>query len=292
MLRSMAMRATLVGMGANFALLVLKAAATSLSDSLTIFSEMLNSLADLVAALVVLLCVRWAWQVPDEDHPFGHRRAEPVAGLLVAIFTGILGFEVCRTAVLHLWSASPPASIGPYPIVALCITAVAKFGMAGYFRRRARQLNSPAFRATAVDCRNDVLVASQGLIAVILAQYELPVLDTIAAFLVGGYILYTAHSVGMENIDYLMGKAPDPDLLRKVRASAEGVSGVLAVDEIRGHYVGTFIHVELTVQVDGAISTTASHELAEAVRTAVEQLDVVDRAFVHIEPARTQGVEC
>ena len=77
MLRSMAMRATLVGMGANLALLALKATATSLSDSLTIFSEMLNSLADLVAAFAVLLCVRWAWQTPDEGHPFGHRRAEP-----------------------------------------------------------------------------------------------------------------------------------------------------------------------------------------------------------------------
>ena len=285
MLRSMAMRATLVGMGANFALLVLKGAATGLSDSLTIFSETLNSLADLVAALAVLLCVRWAWQTPDESHPFGHRRAEPVAGLLVAIFTGILGFEVCRTAVLDLWSVSVPKSIGPYPIVALCITAVGKSCMAWYFRRRARQLRSPAFRATAVDCRNDVLIALQGLVAVILAQYEVQVLDTIGALLVGGYILYSAHSVGMENIDYLMGKAPEPELLQEVRSSAEHVPGVLAVDEIKGHYVGTFIHVELTVEVDGAISTIASHKLAEAVRESVEKLDVVDRAFVHIEPA-------
>ena len=91
------MRATWVAIGANTLLLGLKAGATSLSKSLTIFSETLNSLSDVVSSVVILICVRLAWQNPDEDLPFGHRRAEPIAGLFVAIFTGILGFEVCRT---------------------------------------------------------------------------------------------------------------------------------------------------------------------------------------------------
>ncbi len=278
------MRATMVGMGANFFLFGLKATATSLSDSLTIFSETLNSLADLVAGVAVLLCVRWAWEAADETHPFGHRRAEPVAGLLVSIFTGILGFEVCRTAVLNLTHGQPPRVIGPWPIVALCITAVVKSAMTVYFRKRARELHSPAFKATAVDCRNDVLLAAQGLVAVVLAQYQFRVLDTVAALLIGAYILYSAHTVGMENIDYLMGKAPEPDLLREIHASAQAVPGVMEVGDVRGHYVGTFVHVELTAVVNGDLTTRQSHDVAEAARAAVERLSMVDRAFVHIEP--------
>ncbi|NLX20865.1 MAG: cation transporter [Phycisphaerae bacterium] len=285
-MRSVAFRATLVGMGANFALFVLKATATGLSDSLTIYSETLNSLADLIGAVAILICVRWAWKHPDESHPFGHRRAEPVAGLLVAIFTGILGFEVCRTAVINLLTAAVPERIGPYPIAALCVTAVAKTAMAIFFAQRARQLHSPAFRATAVDCRNDVLVAAVGLIAVVLAHYELRMLDNLAALLVGGYILYAGHSVGMENIDYLMGRAPDSALLADIRRAAEAVAGIREIDEIRAHYVGTFVQVELTARVDGQLSTTESHLLAEAARDAVEMLPLVNRAFVHIEPAR------
>ena len=122
MRRSVAMRASLVAIGANGFLLALKATATGLSDSLTIFSETLNSLADVVSAIVIVLCVRWAWERADESHPFGHRRAEPIAGLVVAILTGILGFEVCKTAVVDLWRGELPQRIGPYPIVALCIT--------------------------------------------------------------------------------------------------------------------------------------------------------------------------
>lgn len=282
--RSKAMRATLVALGANLLLLGVKAAATGLSDSLTIFSETLNSLSDVVSAIVILVCVRWAWMLPDEDHPFGHRRAEPIAGLFVAILTGILGFEVCRTAILGLVRGEVSESIGPYPIAALCGTAALKAWLTRYFRRVGDALNSPAFRATAVDCRNDVLIASQGLAGVVLAELRLPVLDTVAALIVGLYILYSGHRVGMENLDYLMGKAPDDGLLARIRAAAERVAAVREVDDVKGHFVGTFVHVELTVHVDGSLSTHASHEVSEAVQRSVEAIEVVDRAFVHIEP--------
>lgn len=287
MRRSTATRAAIVAIGANVLLLALKATATSLSDSLTIFSETLNSLADVISATVILLCVRWAWMRPDENHPFGHRRAEPVAGLVVAIFTGILGFEVCRTAVVNLWVGDLPERIGPYPIAALCVTAVLKAWLAAFFRRREKVLNSPALRATAVDCRNDVLVSLQGLVAVVLAELRLPMLDTIAAILVGAYILYSGHRIGMENLDYLMGRSPDRELLDRIQTAAAQVDEVQAVDDIKGHYVGTFVHVELTARVDGTLSTSDSHKVSEAVRAAVESISTVDRAFVHMSPVGT-----
>jgi len=281
------MRASLVAIGANAFLLGVKATATGLSDSLIIFSETLNSLADVVAAVVVVLCVRWAWKRPDESHPFGHRRAEPIAGLVVAIFTGILGFEVCRTAAVNLLAGELPQRIGPYPIAALCVTAGLKMWLAVFFRRRGKALNSPALRATAVDCRNDVLVSLQGLAAVMVAEFRLPMFDTLAAILVGAYILYGGYRIGMENLDYLMGRSPDQELLERIRGAAEEVDGVQEVDDVKGHYVGTFVHVALTARVDGTLSVAESDDLYEATRAAVEAIDTVDRAFVHISPAQT-----
>ncbi|UCF32545.1 MAG: cation transporter [Phycisphaerales bacterium] len=285
--RSQAMRAALFAIAANAFLLILKATATGLSDSLTIFSETLNSLADVVSAVVIVLCVRWAWKAADEDHPFGHRRAEPIAGLLVAIFTGILGFEVCKTAVIDLYRGELPEQIGTYPMVALVITVALKLVLFVFFDRRGRRLNSPALRAAAVDCRNDVFIAGQGLLAVVVAELRLPLLDVLSALLIGMYILYSAHRIGMENLDYLMGRAPDPNLLLRVQSSAEKVSGVEHVRDIKGHYVGTFIHVELTAVVDGRLATEDSHVICEAVREAVESVAGIDRAFVHISPQRT-----
>ncbi len=282
--RRVAMRAAFVAIAANSCLLGMKAAASSLSDSLTIFSETLNSLSDVLSAVVILLCVRWAWMQADWNHPFGHRRAEPIAALVVSIFTAILGFEVCRSSVVHLWTGELPERIGPYPIAALILTACVKGAMALYFGRRAGMLNSPALRATSVDCRNDVFIALQGLIGVLIAQYQLRMLDVIAAMIVGLYILYSAYRLGVENLDYLMGRAPDEKTMQTIRAAAEGVPRVRQVTDIKGHYVGTFVQVELTACVDGGLSTLDSHEIAEATRAAVEAVVNVDRAFVHIEP--------
>ncbi len=281
-----AQRATVVALAANLVLLVVKGSASNLSDSLAIFSETLNSLADVLSAVVVVLCVRWAHKRPDRGHPFGHRRAEPLAGLVVAIFAGILGFEVCKVAVTDLVRSTVPEHIGLYPIGALVFTVALKSIMTVYFHRAGRQADSPALRATAVDCRNDVLISLQGLMAVAVAEYRLPMLDRVAALVVGLYILYSAHRIGMENIDFLMGRAPSADLVDRIRAAAVRAADIDAIVDIRGHFVGTLIHVELTAVVDGQLSTEASHEVAENIRQAVESLGAVDRVFVHIEPAR------
>ena len=98
--------------------------------------------------------------------------------------------------------------------------------------------------------------------------------------------MYSGHRIGMENLDYLMGRSPDQGLLERIRTAAESVDGVHGIDDIKGHYVGTFVHVELTAQVDGTLSTAESHDVCEATRTAVEAIDTVDRAFVHISPTQ------
>jgi cation diffusion facilitator family transporter len=274
---------------ANLLLLVLKASATGISDSLTIFSETLNSLSDFLGAIVIFIFVRWAHRKVDDDHPFGHHRAEPIAGLVLGLFSGILGIEVVRHAAIDLAQGAPHHHIGPWPALALTVAVIVKGGLAVYFRNLGRRLSSPAFRASAVDCRNDVFVGLQALVGVLLAQANLSVFDGISALLVGVYILYSAYVVAAENIDFLMGKAPDVTIHEEIRQTALDVKQVIGVEDIRAHYVGIYVHVELTVHVLGDLATSDSHQIAEEVRDAVEQLPTVGRAFVHIEPVPPSG---
>ena len=160
----------LIGLVSNAFLLVIKACASGVSDSLAIFSETMNSLADFIGAIVILIFVRWAHRSKDDDHPFGHGRAEPIAGLLLSIFSGILGFEVVRVAVMRLVAGTEPHHVGLLTIAALSIAIMVKSVLAGYFFRLGRLIESPAFGASAVDCRSDVLVGGQALLGVLLAQ--------------------------------------------------------------------------------------------------------------------------
>jgi cation diffusion facilitator family transporter len=282
----LARRATYVVLGGNVLLLLLKAWATTVSDSLAIFSETINSLTDVAASIAVLVSVRAASLAPDDQHPFGHSRAEPIAGLIVAIFTGIMGWEVLHSPLDRLTGPAEPLYIGPYALPVLVFTFVLKAGMTWYLLRRARKVHSPALRASAIDCRNDMMVAVLAMVGVGVGNLH-PSVDAVAALLIGGYIVYNAYGIGRENIDYLMGSTPSEELRREIRDRAAQVDSVRDVLEVKAHYVGSFIHVELKVLIDGDLTTRDSHDIAERAQVEVESLPAIDRAFIHVEPARS-----
>lgn len=279
----LARRATYVVLAGNVLLLGLKAWATTVSDSLAIFSETINSLTDVAASIAVLISVRAASLAPDADHPFGHSRAEPIAGLVVAIFTGIMGWEVLHSPIDRLTGPVEPLYVGPYALPVLVFTLLLKAAMASYLLRRARKVHSPALRASAIDCRNDMLVALLAIVGVAAGNLHAAI-DAAAALLIGGYIVFNAYAIGRENIDYLMGTTPSRELLEEISDRAARVSRVNGVRDVKAHYVGSFVHVELDVLIDGDLSTHESHAVAEQARGEVESLEAIDRAFIHVQP--------
>jgi cation diffusion facilitator family transporter len=285
-LKRTARRATYLVIGGNLLLLILKASASSVSESLAILSETVNSLTDVFASIAVLICVRLAAKSADEDHPFGHTRAEPIAGLVVAIFAAIMGWEVFRSPLMKLLEegATKPIDAGPLALPVLIFTVLLKSAMTWYLARTARLVNSPALRASSADCRNDIPVALLAIGGVVFGQLH-PMVDALAAMAISLYIFRNAYQVGRENIAYLMGTVPDKELLEEIHAHAAGVPAVISVRSIRAHYVGNFVHVEIDVLLDGRLATFASHEIAERVRHQVETIPAIDRAFVHVEPS-------
>jgi cation diffusion facilitator family transporter len=284
----LARRATYVVLGGNVLLLLLKAWATTVSDSLAIFSETINSLTDVGASVAVLVSVRAASRAPDDEHPFGHSRAEPIAGLVVAIFTGIMGWEVLHSPLDRLTGPAEPLYIGPYALPVLAFTLILKAAMTWYLLRRAHKVHSPALRASAIDCRNDMMVAVLAMVGVSLGNVS-PTVDAVAAFVIGGYIVFNAYAIGRENIDYLMGSTPSQELLAEIRDRAAQVPRVRDVDDVKAHYVGNFVHVELDLLIDGELTTHDSHAVAERARAEVESLEVIDRAFIHVEPTTARS---
>lgn len=282
---TMAFRATLLIMAGNLVLLLIKGLAVRASDSLAMYSELINSITDVVASVAVVICVREGARGADAEHPFGHTRAEPIGGLVVAIFAGIMGWEVLRAPLLRFLGDAPPdLVIGPWPLPALIVTLILKAGMAWYLKDTGRLLDSPALRASAMDCRNDVAAAAVAIVGVLLGARFSLAFDAGAAVLIGGYIFYQAYQIGIENINYLMGKVPDDKMLQYIRDVASDCAGVDHVRDIKAHYVGNFIHVELTICLDRELHTDEAHNVAEAVQDAVEAHSAIDRAFVHVEP--------
>lgn len=279
-----AFRATLLNILGNAVLFALKLTAGILSGSIALISEALNSLSDVAASIATFVCVKISDKRADEGHPFGHSRAEPIAGLIIAVLAGILGFEVIRASVERLLAAKAP-DIGLFAVAVPLITIAAKAAMSLHFKKAGKLINSPALRATAADSFMDVFVAAAALAGILGAKAGYVFLDPAAGLVISLWIIRAGYKIGVENIDYLMGKSPEPALLGEIRKAALDTAGVKAVNTVRAHFVGNFIHVEIHVEVDKNLSTYDSHEIGKKVEKNVEAVKSIEKTFVHIDPA-------
>lgn len=278
-----AFRATVINIIGNTALFALKLVGGLLSGSIALISDALNSLNDIAASIATFICVRISDKQADEGHPFGHSRAEPIAGLIIAVLAGILGFEVIREAGERLYEGTK-AQVQAVTLLVPVITMVTKWFMSRYFSRVGKLVNSPALKATAVDSLMDVVIAVAALIGLGGALLGYPWLDPVAGFVISIWIIYTGYRIGMENIAYLMGQAPEPALLEEIRKAALSVAGVQGLRAVKAHYVGPFIHVEIQVMVDKSLPTIESHGIGEEAANRVESIGTIEKAFVHIDP--------
>lgn len=278
-----AFRATLLNIIGNTALFCLKLVAGLMSGSIAIISDALNSLNDIAASIATFICVKISHKQADDGHPFGHSRAEPIAGLIVAVLAGILGFEVVREATEKV-IAGGTVRVDLFTVAVPVVTMAAKGAMSWHFKRVGNMFNSPALKATAVDSMMDVFVSLAALVGIAGAWFGYGFFDPLAAYVISIWIIYTGYRIGMENIAYLMGKAPAPELLEDIKAAALSVSGVKAINTARAHYVGNFIHVEIHIEVDKDLSTLESHAIGKKVEQSMERIPSLDKAFVHIDP--------
>ncbi len=283
-----AFRASILNIIANTFLFAIKIVAGLMSGSIALISDALNSFTDVVSSIAIFVCVKISNKDADEGHPFGHSRAEPVAGLVVAILAGILGFEMIRSSVerfIQVGEGGIDVIVTPITLLVPVITIILKSLMAWRFGKTGKAINSPAISASAVDSACDVAVAAAAFIGLLGVWFGYPILDPIAGFAISLWIIYTGYKIGIENIDYLMGKAPPKELLEEIKEAACAVKGVLSINKVRAHYVGPFVHVEIHVAVDKELSTLVSHAIAETVARNLEALAAIDKSFVHIDPA-------
>jgi cation diffusion facilitator family transporter len=276
-------RITVLGVVLNCFLFIIKLLGGLLSGSLALLSDSFNSLTDILASLAIFLAVKVGAKKADMDHPFGHRRAEPIAGLVVAIFAAILGFQVLSDAFRSFFEPRD-LSINLLIFIIITVSIAVKVYMYVLFRVAAKRIQSPAMKASSVDYRNDILVSFSVLIGAFFGYIGYPIGDTIVAVFIGSFILYSGFKIGMENLDFLMGKVPGEEIIGRLKEKALSIEGVRQLNDVRAHYLGNFIQVEIHIEVNRRMSTERSHNIAKQVQMLLQEEEIVDYAFVHIDP--------
>ncbi len=251
-------------------------------DSQLAFAQFADSLLDMVTAGVLAWTVRLSAKPEDSNHHFGHRRAQPVGGLVAAVLTGVLAVEVVQRAVSALVDRSAPQFD---PII------VATFGAKVGFKcviwllavRHVSKLQ-PAMKALAVDARNDMLTSGAAIVGFVAARYGATQLDAWLALPLAALIAWSGFRLAVDNVRLLMGEAPSEARQRELIALADSIVGVRGPSALRAHYVGTEIHVHLEIEVDPSLSVGEAHDIGEAVRRRLESEPDISRCSVHIDP--------
>jgi len=282
--RSALRRVGLVVLGANAALALLKGLVYLETGSLAVGSEAVNSVADTAYSLIIVGGLYLTTKPPDFEHPHGHERIEPFVSLLVAVGIFAAGAAVLWQALWTLQSGSVEITRGPIAVGVLLVAAVVKYALYRYCLTVAASQRSPALRATAVDNRNDILASSAALAGVVGASLGVPVLDPLAALVVGVAILYTGVEVARDNLDYLVGAAPPEELRKEILRRALAHPEVEGAHDVVAHYVGPEIDVSLHIEVQGDRTLLEAHRIETDVMASIQDLTEVDDVFVHVDP--------
>lgn len=269
----------ILGIALSILLFLVKAWAAFLSGSIAIVSDTLNAFLDIVTYTVISISLRVQDQRADARHPFGHRRAEPLAGLFIATVAGLLGASILQDAVISLLRPDGTRE-STLAIGLIGVTIVIKAAMTLWYRHEYRRTSSPALRGALIDSRNDVLASITAVAGFVFGRP----FDELAGILIGVWIVYSGVRIGMENIGYLMGESPPDHVLEEVRRKALAIPGVVGLNDLRAHYIGDRIHVELHIEVRKNTTLQKAHDIGVAVKRRIENLDIVQDAFIHIDP--------
>lgn len=286
-----ASRSTWVSIGVNAGMSAVQIVVGVLSRSQGLVADGVHSLSDLVADLVVLAAARGSRKAADADHPYGHQRFETGASLALGLLLLAVGLGMIWQAFLKLQS---PASVPQVHGVALAVAAVALVAKETLFRymlAAAKRVRSSLLIANAWHARSDAassLVVGLG-IAGNLAGY--PLLDPIAAVLVGFIVARMGFSFGWNALADLMDRAADDQEVDAIRATLRDTPGVAGVHDVRTRKMGDMIVVDAHIEVDADITVEAGHEIAVAARDRVLQRHRVLNLMTHVDPWRRPDLD-
>lgn len=282
----MGQRAAVVSLAVNTALAVVKLAGGLLGHSYALVADAIESLGDIFSAAIVRAGLVIAARPPDEDHPYGHGKAEPLAALAVALLLVGSAAFISYHAVVEI--VSPHQAPAPFTLGILLVVILLKESVYRHLSRVGADVGSTALSADAWHHRGDALTSAAAAIGITIALIGGPgyeSADDWAALAACVVILANGTRFARIAIVELMDTRPPDEIANAIGEVALRVDGARHVEKVVVRKLGPWLYADLHVEVDPELSVRRGHEIAHRVRDAVvaEFGNLVD-VMVHIEP--------
>lgn len=275
------------GIVINAALAAVKLAGGLLGHTYALIADAAESLLDILTSALVWAGFRVAMRPPDADHPYGHGKAEALAGLTVAAFVFLMAGVVAWHAAQQIVTPHP----GPawWTLLVLAGVVGLKLWLSRWIGGAGEQLGSTALGVEALHHWSDAMTSAAAFLGISVALWGGPGWETAddwAALFACVVIAFNGAGMVARSLGDVMDEAAPARLDREVRTIALGVAGVRSLDKVRVRKSGLSHLVDIQVRVDGELSVRAGHAIAHAVKDALlaSGPHAISDVSVHIEP--------
>lgn len=279
-----------VGIFLNVCLFVGKYIGGVISGSVAIMADAFNNLSDAGSSFITLVGFWLAGKEPDCDHPFGHGRFEYISGFVVSMAIFLMGMELAKTSISKIVHPQD-IDTGLTAFIILFASIGVKVYMFLYNRKIGKEMKSTSMVATAMDSISDAVATTVVLFSMFIAKFFEINVDGYGGLIVSVFILYTGYSAAKETMGPLLGRAPDPEVVKKIEEIVESYKEVEGMHDLVIHDYGPGrMMVSLHAEVSGNKDIFMLHEMIDKMEKQINK-ELHCETVVHMDPIETDNLQ-
>ncbi len=284
-------RITWVGIIVNILLTIIKGVGGIIYGSRALLADALHSASDILGSVVILFAVKIAHKPPDQEHPYGHGKAENIATIIVALLLIAVGFEISLSSVKVFFGEIPHAP-GTTALIIVAISIISKEALFHFKFRMGKKYSSTALISDAWHHRSDSLSSMAVLLGIGMAKageyFSIPFLiygDAIAGIIVSLIVIKVGYDLAKESSNIMMEKVlPKKDIAHFYK-TVSNVDGVLRIDQMHARTHGSYVIIDIKCSVNPLITVREGHTIAKNIRNSLlDNHSDIEDVLVHINP--------
>lgn len=281
-----AIRAAYLSILGNTVLAIVKGITGIFGNSYALIADAIESTTDVFASLLVLFGIKYSLRPADENHPYGHGRAEPLITFAVVGFLVVSATIIAYESIQHI--RTPHQVPESYTLIVLGAIVIIKEIFYRFISRKSDETKSSSLKADAWHHRSDAITSLMAFIGISIAVFMgkgYETADDWAALFASGFILYNAYLILRPALGEVMDEHLYEDMVEEIRALSHQEPGVLETEKCFVRKTGMTFHVDLHVVVNGKLSVKEGHEIAHNLKDRLlTALPEVADILIHVEP--------
>ena len=274
----------ILGITGNIFLFIIKIIVAFISGSKAMIADSLNSAGDVFASFMTWLGNKISSVPNDEDHNYGHGKAEYIFSMLIGISMIIISFKLLYDSVLSIVNNNK--LMFSWNLIIICtITIVTKLFLYLYSKKAYLKTNNLLIKSNMIDHRNDMFLTSLTLIAILFTKINIYFIDGIVGIIISIWIFISGIKIFRESYNVLMDQAIDNEVKKEILDIIKSYRVIKRIGNFYSIPIGYKYIVIVTIFVNGKMKTKDSHKIADSIEEEIlKKIDNIENVIVHVEP--------